>query len=82
MTLLEKALASSNPPRRSRYQSADEARTREELELAVAFFRGEVTYGKAALALGFNAESSAGIHLLGVLRRAVIDGRAHVMVLR
>ena len=65
MSLLEKALAT--PLRKRREPDA------EKLELALAFFRGEVTFGQASAALG-SKNRNVSTSLAGVLRNAVIAG--------
>ncbi len=65
MSLLEKALA-VKAPRAPRSVVAEE-----ELELAVAFFRGEVNYDQAAVALGRHHRNICGV-LGAILRRGLI----------
>lgn len=71
MTLLEKAREQRGwkrtPPK-------------QEIDLAIAFFRGEISGGQAQAALGITAGSTTWTRMAAVLRRAVAAGRVTVTV--
>lgn len=74
MSLLEKALASKGPRKRGPVDA-------DELELAVAFFRGDVTHTQCGAAMGKASPNSAIQSLIAAFRNACIAGRIRIEVL-
>lgn len=74
MSLLEKAKRSA---RDERVQFSEE-----ELELATAFFKGEVSATQAGVALGLQNPGNSSSRMCAVFRSAVSSGRVRIEVVK